>query len=209
MLLSNQLIAQETEIESIAIENQKKTNSLKYYFSDLLNPLSPAFQLAFERRFSEKFAAEISAGYVTSFEGNWVVNNSMTGYLLRAEAKLILSDNEKAETYLAFQAMFKDTQEDDFGRFSRFNNSFQQLIQYQTDKEEMAGHFNGGVKLFATQSLFFEFAGGIGIRINNKTYNGVPADAESLEDAPFIEFNPRGKKALPSAYLKVGIGVEL
>ena len=63
-----------------------KTNSLKYYLSDLVNPFAPAFQLAYERRFSRKFAAELSAGYITSFGGQWGANNQMEGYLLRAEA---------------------------------------------------------------------------------------------------------------------------
>ncbi len=153
---------------------------IKFAPLSLIDP-TPSFQWAFENPIYQRFIMQNELGYICGHLYNvWGNVNTYSGVRFRTEIRYqLLKWNEGYNSfYLAHDFLLSTMSEHLTESFSRYNNSYTELLTYSKRKTIDATHLKIGFQTRIFKSdLIFDIYAGIGYRhINVKTT--IPPDAE-------------------------------
>ncbi len=187
------------------------SHQIKISIIDCIDPFSPAFLLSYEQPFARTFALLAEGGYITSFNGRWVIGEQLEGYKIRGEVRWYDKPmNARDRFYVGLQTMYKSTSRAGLsGTFCRDDCAYFQDLEYSRATRVAAVHCSIGFSLVFSRHFVMDIGGFGGWRFASRSNEGIPADATLLgESTGFFQFDGPGRYSIPSLgfTLRMGFG---
>lgn len=185
---------------SQAQEEEKKNRFiLKIATLTMLEPIYNTFELGLEYRLKEKMALQLQAGYGNQNFHIWEINNTdnlpitnkFNTWRFRSEFRYYLYQLTDAESYYAFDVMYKHSNINELDWFGEgcINQTCSYFIlkNQNINKQVIAYHFKLGHQLNLSKHFVLDMYGGIGYRHIWVNTNAPVRQSEIFEEA-FFEF---------------------
>jgi hypothetical protein len=192
------------------LQTKLPKQQVKLSFTDIIDPFSPTIMVSYEHFFGDNFSILAEGGYVTTFNGKWILGNKMDGFKLRGELRFFIDSETSGDRfYLGLQGLFKHTEKLNLnGDFCRDNCAYTQRLPYSFVKYAGAGHISLGFLLPISEHIVTDISGFGGFRYIVGKYGSIPEDAVYV--ASFSEdnitFDQEGGFFVPSIGLLLRFG---
>lgn len=197
--------------ESLSSEGSHPATQLrgtvKLSMLDMIDPFGPVFALAFEQKLANRVSVQLEGGYLSTFDGSYFLRRDLEGYKVRGELRFYDRDGFNLEgVSYGLQVVYKYDTANENDNFLRSGNFFQN-IDYDIEREVIAGHFVTNTMFPFEGKSFLEISGWIGLRRLVRTHEGVPDDAELVIDRGSIISRNPGTFVRPSFGLAIRLGL--
>lgn len=162
---------------------------IKYSPMSLFNVLSPAIQVAYEKRLKGNKTLQFEIGYLGDFWNveEWGGLYDFSGYRLKVERRnYFYYDGFARGGYIGGMIVFKQTfDEKSDGWFSVYDRAFFQILPYRRMTSNLGFYCTVGKQYFLSENVVFEIGLAAGIRFLHSYYLGLP----DLVDNSFTIYN--------------------
>ncbi|GEM_PF-6827058 len=188
--------------------------SLKISIADMLDPFAPAFLLGFEHRIAPRWSLMAEGGFVTSFEGRYLMQKPMSGYKARGEVKRYFEfQKTSAAWYFGLQYMWRTTTiPNEKGLFCLNGCPDLRYVEllYDFSRRIDAGHLSLGFLLKTESRALWEFSVFGGFRHRVPMFEGVPAGARFVRiPNRYFSFRQKDPDTLPSIGCAIRVGFQM
>jgi len=182
--------------------------SVKVSLFDMVDPFGPVFGMAFEQKIANRVSVQLEGGYLSTFGGHYLLRRDLEGYKIRGELRIYDRDDLSLEgVSYGLQFMYKNDWANENGEFQRGGGGFFQNLDYEIEREVLAGHFVTNIMFPTGGKSFLEFSAWAGLRRLVRTYEGVPDDAELISDFGFFVSRDPGTFVNPSLGIALRLGL--
>lgn len=175
---------------------------------DMVDPFGPVFGLGFEQKIAKRVTLYAEGGYLSSFNGKYMLRRDLEGYKVRGEIRIYDRDDFCVEGIsYGLQFMYKSDHANENGDFQRGGGAFFQNFDFQIERNVMALHFVTNIIFPLQGKSILEFSAWGGARRLDRKYNGIPDDAVLISDFGLFVSRDPGLFINPSLGFSIRMGL--